>query len=335
VADYTSDFSPVDADNGAWQLLFLAPTIIANNLSGDTQTGITLGAIVNPQGSPTAYHWDYGTTTNYGLTAPVPDGSAGSGTGQVTVSQAITDLQPNTDYYYQFTATNEGGTTNSSGLGFPTLPPRPTVTTELSTNPGQTDATLNGEVNPYGAGPWGLDEARYYFQYGLTTSYGSQIPNPYAVLSQPGPQNVSQGVSGLQPRTTYHTRLVAKNVGGTSFGNDVIFSTEPAVTVTGFSEVVVYNRSDYNSLNIWAFDQANGTYQELTGSPVDNVSDSSSASLDLTNQHSYLLLGIYQGAEGCDGNDPQNSDCIVWNYPPSGSILLGSADGPTETVVIT
>ena len=106
--DYTSDFSPADASNGAWQFVILAPTVVSVRLGASSRTGITLIGVVDPQGSATTYHFDYGTTTNYGLSAPVPDGLAGSA-GQVTVSQAITGLQPGTPYHARLVAENVGG----------------------------------------------------------------------------------------------------------------------------------------------------------------------------------------------------------------------------------
>jgi hypothetical protein len=211
------------------------PTVIRIGVADTPQTtSATLVAYVNPHGSLTTYHFDYGTSTNYGLTAPVPDGSAGSGTGQVTVSQTITGLQPNTVYNFRLTATNEGGTTHSYNSSFATVPLPPIVSTQIATNIEQTGATLNGEVNPFGGAYGGWD--RYYFQYGLTSSYGSQIPNPYARLSQPGWQSVSQQISGLQPGTTYHFRLVAENFGGISYGKDVSFNTPPDARTLQFDE---------------------------------------------------------------------------------------------------
>ena len=63
-----------------------------------------------------------------------------------------------------------------------------------------------------------------YFQYGLTTSYGSTTP----MQTQNG--NTAAGLSapilaGLLANRTYHFRIVAHNNGGTSFGPDRTFTT--------------------------------------------------------------------------------------------------------------
>jgi hypothetical protein len=65
----------------------------------------------------------------------------------------------------------------------------------------------------------------YAFQFGTTAGYGAQTA--LAALSAATPEaKVSQTITGLQPGTTYHYRLVATNGDGTSNGNDVAFTTK-------------------------------------------------------------------------------------------------------------
>ncbi len=79
-------------------------------------------------------------------------------------------------------------------------------------------ATLNGSVNPKGA------DTSYYFQYGLTKSYGLQTgildagTGTHAVP-------VAIAIGGLQPLSVYHFRLVAVNASGASMGADKSFLT--------------------------------------------------------------------------------------------------------------
>ena len=70
----------------------------------------------------------------------------------------------------------------------------------------QNSATLGGTVNPNGAA------TTYRFEYGTTPAYGSRAPNPDdSVGSDRDAVPVFVDVSGLQPDTTYHYRLVARN----------------------------------------------------------------------------------------------------------------------------
>jgi murein DD-endopeptidase MepM/ murein hydrolase activator NlpD len=92
-------------------------------------------------------------------------------------------------------------------------PSAPIVTTASATEITQTSARLNGTINPNGSG------TTYYFQYGPTTSYGFTTPVQTG-LSGSNTIPVSYTVYDLNPNTTYHYRLVASNIGGTSQGSD-------------------------------------------------------------------------------------------------------------------
>jgi hypothetical protein len=66
--------------------------------------------------------------------------------------------------------------------------------------------------------------AVYGFEYGLTTAYGSE-----SNITEIGGGALWQGagakIEGLQPKTTYHYRLLAMNDDGTTFGADGTFTT--------------------------------------------------------------------------------------------------------------
>jgi hypothetical protein len=79
-------------------------------------------------------------------------------------------------------------------------------------------ALLTGSVNPAGS------DTSYYFQYGLTRAYGGQTAILDAGAGTKGGR-VSAAVSGLQPLTVYHFRLVAVNAAGATIGDDRTFLT--------------------------------------------------------------------------------------------------------------
>lgn len=82
-------------------------------------------------------------------------------------------------------------------------------------------ATLSGSIDPGGL------RSRYYFEFGTTTSYGQKVPATEAsVAGGHEAQTVNVPVTGLTPSTTYHYRLVATNINGTTIGNDESFRTE-------------------------------------------------------------------------------------------------------------
>ena len=105
--------------------------------------------------------------------------------------------------------------------GAPPPPQAPTVTTGSASGVTQSAATLTGTVNPNG------QSTDYWFEYGTTTSYGTQTSQQSAG-SGSSTVNVSRSITGLSPGTTYHFRLVAQNATDTSHGSDKAFTT-PAI----------------------------------------------------------------------------------------------------------
>ena len=71
-----------------------APSITGVSSSDLTATAADLHAQINPQGFDTTYHFEYGTTPEYGAAAPVPDGDIGSSSSDQGVVVHLADLQP-------------------------------------------------------------------------------------------------------------------------------------------------------------------------------------------------------------------------------------------------
>ena len=210
----------------AWAVLGLSaaaaaapgePTVSTGNATAITSTSATVNGTVNPEGLPTTYHFEYGTTTSYGSQTATAD--AGSGTASVAVPAQLASLTPDTTYHYRLVATNPSGTTLGSDVSFKTpKPPVPVVATGHARNITQTSATLSGTVDPAGLA------TSYVFQYGTTTAYATQTPVA-SVGSGTKSVAVSAAIGALTPNTTYHYRLGATNANGTTYGHDVSFKT--------------------------------------------------------------------------------------------------------------
>ena len=79
-------------------------------------------------------------------------------------------------------------------------------------------ARLTGSVDPNG------EPTSYVFEYGTTRRYGSRTPDQGAGRGT-SPRRVTAPVSGLQPNTVYHYRVVASNASGVRSGEDRTFRT--------------------------------------------------------------------------------------------------------------
>jgi plastocyanin len=176
----------------------------------------TLNGLLNPHGLTTAFHFQYGTTTSYGLTtAPQTQ----SGNADRNVSANISSLTASTTYHFRIVASNSAGTRMGGDRTFSTLTMTgpPVVTTNPATNLTASSATLHGSLDPHGL------TTTVHFQYGTTTSYGhttsmqTQTGNTY--------RNIAANISALTAHTTYHFRIVATNSAGTRMGGDRTFTT--------------------------------------------------------------------------------------------------------------
>ncbi len=186
-----------------------------------TSKSATLTGTVNPNGSSTSCHFEYGRTRAYGSNTAVRH--VGSGSRNVSVSAAVAGLAAKTVYHYQLVCRNLGHAGTGGDRHFRTLGPAkraPVVHTSRirGRNIRRTSATLLGTVNPNGS------RTTCRFQYGRTEVYGKSTP-AFSAGSGTTTRQVRVRVRGLSARTTYHYQLVCRSLGGTRKGGDQRFTT--------------------------------------------------------------------------------------------------------------
>ena len=219
----TNTAGPSNGPDQTFTTSLIAPATTTSAATNVTTISATLNATVNPNNASTTVKFQYGTTTSYGSEMnATPNPIAGA--SAVTVTANLTGLVSNTLYHFRIVAANSAGTSNGNDQTFTTTAGLATVTTEDATNIGATAATLNGSVNPNNS------NATIKFEYGPTTSYGSEIDATPSTASGANTVKVSAALSGLTPNTLYHYRIVAMNSAGTTRGPDQTFTTLTVVT---------------------------------------------------------------------------------------------------------
>ncbi len=214
-------------------------TIIVTNIGTATSSGAvtvtdTLPASLTAVGlSGTGWTTDLGT-----LTCTRSDGLLpGAAYPPITLSVNVSASAPAS--VTNLAMVSGGGDTDAANntANDPTIinaAAAPTVVTGTASGVDTTTATLNGTVNPNG------QPASVRFDYGLTTNYGSTA-SFVANLSGTTPQAVSTNLTGLPAGTTYHFRLVATNILGSTAGLEQTFTTgvpDLAVTVAHHGDFI-------------------------------------------------------------------------------------------------
>jgi NHL repeat len=98
----------------------LKPQIRQTSVSEVGSTTATFHGQVLPQGEPTSYFFEYGTTTAYGKHTPTEP--AGAGTAAVGVAATVEGLSPDTVYHFRLVAVNANGEREGPDVSFTTFP---------------------------------------------------------------------------------------------------------------------------------------------------------------------------------------------------------------------
>ena len=130
------------------------PTVATTAATLVTGTSAQMNGTVNPNGSDTTVHFEFGLTTAYGNQSPPGD----FGSGSVTLSgySTLTGLAPNTTYHYRIVASNSGGPAQGNDVSFmtgtlPSAPSNPTPSdgASLSVQPTVLDWTDTPNATSY------------------------------------------------------------------------------------------------------------------------------------------------------------------------------------------
>ena len=200
-----------------------------------TTVTATLNGSVNANQSSTVVTFEYGPTNAYGSTVTVTP-SPVTGNSSTVVSAGITGLTPGMVYHYRIKAVSSLGTDYGEDMTITTVGQVPIAITQQASNVQVSTATMNGTVNANHL------PTVFSFEYGLTSSYGNTASPASNQVTGTADVRVSINPVGLTGGTIYHYRVVATNLLGTTYGDDVTFITdEPFSLSTNSVTGVTYN----------------------------------------------------------------------------------------------
>lgn len=213
---------------------FDLPEVTTANVTNIAQTSAKCGGTVTSDGGTAVTERGVCWSTSQNPTISGSHASSGTGTGDFTCD--ITNLTASTLYYVRAYAKNSKGTAYGEEVSFTTtaIPPDPpTVSTGSVTNITTTSATGGGNVTN--------DGGSAVTERGLcwSTSHNPTI-NGQHLAAGSGTGNYTATMTHLSVNTKYYVRAYATNSVGTSYGDEVEFTTL-TVSVPGVTTAIVTN----------------------------------------------------------------------------------------------
>jgi Fibronectin type III domain len=162
----------------------------------------------------------------------------------------------------------------------------------------ETTAKIGFKIDPDGA------DTTYVVEYGPTTSYGQKTA-PVDIGATPGPQSLTQTLTGLEPNKTYHFDVVATNSAAPKGvgGGDRSFTTKPDAPLSATGKSVSGMAGVKLSATVATFTDAdpNGVVSDYTASidwgdgstTAGTISAAAGGGFEVTGSHTYTAAGRY------------------------------------------
>jgi hypothetical protein len=132
VIDSTSPSLKVAKEWGGLEIQ--PPAVTTLGASQITGSGATLRSTVNPGGAGTSAYFEYGTSPTLATKSTSGTSNPGSGNSGVPVSIVVSNLAPQTTYYYRIVGSNSQGRTPGNILSFNAVTPQFNLTNYVLTN---------------------------------------------------------------------------------------------------------------------------------------------------------------------------------------------------------
>lgn len=199
------------------------PTVSTAPVTNITTTSATSGGNVTNDGggSVTAKGICFGTMTDPSLSNGAQQVLGGTGTGAFISTMSVSAGQT---YHVRAFATNSAGTSYGADIAFSTTSIQPpTLSTNGASNITASSAISGGNITSLGNGT--LNQAGVCWN----TTGNPTISDPKTTDGSFG--NFSSTMAGLTQNQRYYVRAYATNQAGTSYGNQIEFTTKSNLTI--------------------------------------------------------------------------------------------------------
>lgn len=210
---------------------FDLPEVTTAEVTNITQTTAKGGGEVTSDGGTTVTERGVCWSTNHNPTISGSHANSGTGTGNFTCN--MNNLNAHTTYYVRAYATNSRGTAYGEEVSFNTSANNPTVSTGSVSSITTSSATGSGNVTSDG-GSTVTERGICWSTHHEPTISGTHI------AAGEGTGEFTATMANLSTNTTYYVRAYATNGVGTSYGDEVEFTTL-SISVPGVTTANVIN----------------------------------------------------------------------------------------------
>ena len=295
------------------------PILTTAPVTDITQTTATCGGVIT-SGKGTTLVTERGVCWSTSPNPTTANNKTLDGTGIGAFVSNMTGLTANTTYYVRAYATNSVGTGYGNKQTFSTLAAAglPIMTTDPVTNITQTTATSGGNITSDGGSP--VSERGVCW---------SNFPNPTTIDSKTsdgvGTGTFMSDLTGLTEGTFYYVRAYATNSNGTSYGDQVTFTSDNYGPPCPGTPTFTYGGQEYNTVQIgtqcWMRENLN------IGIRIDGIQEQTNNNPNYIEKYCYnddeancdVYGGLYQWGEMVQYLNGA-SNTTTWNPPPTGNV---------------